>query len=73
MIGSHTDSTITPEDLAADAAAALNNALAQPASDERDDAIFRNAKHLQLVLDSLSISATKRQQYQNLITDNLVE
>lgn len=73
MIGSNTEVTITAEDLAADAASALNNALAQPASDERDDAIYRNAKHLQIVLDGLSISATKRQQYQNLITDNLVE
>jgi len=40
-------------------------------SEDALDIIERNARHLQMVLPSLSISKTKREEYESLIADSL--
>jgi hypothetical protein len=63
----------TKEELAEASALAVAAALELEPSEDRADAIFRNAKHLQIVIDTLDISKAKRAEYQNLITTYLID
>ena len=73
MLGRPVTELITEEVKAEHSAQAIAAALELDPSEERDDIIERNARHLQIVLSSLDISATKRKQYEKLVADNLVE
>ena len=73
MLGRPVTELISEEVKAEHSANAITAALQLDASEERDDVIYRNAKHLQIVLPSLDISATKRKQYEKLVADHLVE
>lgn len=73
MLGRPATELLSEETKAEHSALAIQAALELPAGDDRDDIIYRNAKHLQLVLPTLNVSATKRKQYEKLVSDNLVE
>jgi hypothetical protein len=73
MLGRPSSQVFTEEQKAEHSAQAIAAALKLEASEERDDIIERNAKHLQIVIDRLDITSAKRAEYQKLISDNLVE
>lgn len=73
MLGRPVTEFISDEVKAEHSAQAITAALELEPSEERNDVIERNARHLQLVLPSLDITATKRKQYEKLVADNLVE
>lgn len=73
MLGKPMTAFITPEDSAEKVAQAIVESLEMPAGEKRDQAIYRNAKHLQLVLPTLSLSAEKQKEYEKLVADNLIE
>jgi precorrin-6B methylase 2 len=73
MLGKPVTEFATLEETAERASQALQVAIALEPSEERDDIIQRNAKHLQIVIDRLDITSAKRAEYQKLISDNLVE
>lgn len=73
MLGNPGIALISEEAKAEHSAQAITEALNLPAGDVRDDIIYRNAKHLSLVIDSLDITTAKRTSYQKLITDYLVD
>lgn len=73
MLGRPVTELISEEVKAEHSANAITAALELDPSEERDDIIERNARHLQIVLPSLDISATKRKQYEKLVADYLVE
>lgn len=64
---------LDPESAAEDSANAIKSALLMEDGDARNDIIYRNAKHLELVLTGLNISDDKRAEYQKLIDDHLVK
>lgn len=63
----------TEEEKAEWGVAAIAHALALPESQEVTETLDRNARHLQLVIDSLNITKAKRAEYQNLISTHLVK
>jgi hypothetical protein len=73
MLGRPTTELISDEVKAEHSALAIAAALELVPSDERDDLIERNARHLQIVIDKLDITAAKRAEYQNLITTYLID
>jgi hypothetical protein len=73
MLGRPTTVVISDEVKAEHSALAIAAALELEPSDERDDLIERNARHLQIVIDGLDITAAKRAEYQNLITTYLID
>jgi hypothetical protein len=73
MLGRPATDSISAEVKAEHSALAIAEALELEPSEQREDAIYRNAKHLQIVIDTLDISQAKRVEYQNLITTYLID
>ena len=64
---------ISEEVKAEHSALAIAAALELEPSEEVLETIERNARHLQIVIDGLDITAAKRAEYQNLITTYLID
>ena len=73
MLGDPNIPLVSDEVKAEHSALAIAATLELEPGDERDDLIERNARHLQIVIDGLDITAAKRAEYQNLITTYLID
>ena len=73
MLGRPSTDSISAEIKAEHSALAIAEALELDPSEQREDAIYRNARHLQIVIDALDISKAKRAEYQKLIDTHLVK
>jgi hypothetical protein len=65
--------SISKEEKAEHVASALKDALTLEQTEDNMDRIYRNARHLQIVIDTLDITPAKRAEYQNLITRYLID
>jgi hypothetical protein len=73
MLGRPVTEFISDEVKAEHSALAIAAALELEPSEEVSQTIERNARHLQIVIDGLDITAAKRAEYQNLITTYLID
>jgi hypothetical protein len=73
MLGRPVTEFISDEVKAEHSALAIAAALELEPSEEVLETIERNARHLQIVIDGLDITAAKRAEYQNLITSYLID
>jgi hypothetical protein len=73
MLGNPNIPLVSDEVKATHSALAITAAVELEPSEERDDVIQRNARHLQIVIHGLDITAAKRAEYQNLITSYLID